>query len=99
RSPASRLFPYTTLFRSQSAKLVDLTAQLLDISRIEAGKLRLDYRDTDVTALVRLAVDAGQASTQAHTLTFIAPRPCRGMVDALRSEEHTSELQSHLNLV
>ena len=34
----------------QSVKLVDLTAQLLDVSRIEAGKLRLERREVDLVA-------------------------------------------------
>jgi PAS domain S-box-containing protein len=71
----------------QSAKLVDLTAQLLDVSRIEAGKLRLERREVDLVSLVRAAVEAGQALTQVHTLTLDAPRVSRAMLDPLRLEQ------------
>src|SRR5260370_26225317 len=57
RPPRSTLFPYTTLFRSQSRHLR---------FRVDAGKGRFVLRPF----------------TEIH-----------------RSEEHTSELQSHLNLV
>jgi signal transduction histidine kinase len=71
----------------QSAKLVDLTAQLLDVSRIEAGKLRLESREVDLVGLVRAAVDAGQAATRRHTLSLHAPRVFRAVVDPLRLEQ------------
>jgi signal transduction histidine kinase len=77
---------------AQSAKLVDLTAQLLDVSRIEAGKLRLERRDIDLVELVRAAVDAAQATTEVHTLSLEAPDTCPAMLDALRFEQVMSNL-------
>src|SRR5260370_13103223 len=64
RPPRSTLFPYTTLFRSSSARTTP-----------------------------RATLDS-----------LVSTWPCRHGVTsesnvALRSEEHTSELQSHLNLV
>src|SRR5260370_32364462 len=71
RPPRSTLFPYTTLFRSQTK----LWAQLVRVLR--AGYL------------------AHQTEPHAHLRTD-AP----GILPVkLRSEEHTSELQSHLNIV
>src|SRR2546430_5953437 len=66
RPPRSTLFPYTTLFRSQAAKTMDLSA--------EAARL-------DVPTLV------------------LCGSKDRLTPPALRSEEHTSELQSQSNLV
>ncbi len=77
---------------SQSAKLVDLTTQLLDVSRIEAGKLRLEPRDIDLVDLVGAALDAAQATTQVHTLSLHAPDACHVMVDGLRFEQVMSNL-------
>jgi len=71
----------------QSFKLVDLTEQLLDISRIEAGKLRLECREVDLVPFVRGVVDAAQAMAQAHTLTFDSPQQCPAFVDPLRLEQ------------
>src|SRR5690242_20988471 len=64
RPPRSTLFPYTTLFRSISASVVDGDHEI----RIALGR---------------------SGETKALTAT-----PWRS-----RSEEHTSELQSHVNLV
>src|SRR5260370_31779131 len=76
RPPRSTLFPYTTLFRSGKALLVDLRQRFLDAIGFQAVGLAL---------LVRNTADSLQ---------------CRQHFAGLpRSEEHTSELQSHLNLV
>src|SRR5260370_35228491 len=68
RPPRSTLFPYTTLFRSQSGKtLTGISTGFPDIDSLTLG-------------------------LQPSDLIILAARPSR-------SEEHTSELQSHLNLV
>src|SRR5260370_2406669 len=72
RPPRSTLFPYTTLFRSDS----------LFISRIAP------------TAMLFIPCRNGYSHRPDE---YAAPEDiARG---AQRSEEHTSELQSHLNLV
>src|SRR5260370_4611313 len=85
RPPRSTLFPYTTLFRSQgSGKRAEL--------------VRARFRSRKIAGLA-----AGDRATSARRH---AERPDRQSVPArpelpriYRSEEHTSELQSHLNLV
>src|SRR5260370_28512461 len=69
RPPRSTLFPYTTLFRSKSAKA--------------------EWKAID-DHLTR-AQTAGDSS-------FRVVGDMKGRISS-RSEEHTSELQSHLNLV
>src|SRR5260370_30757627 len=72
RPPRSTLFPYTTLFRSQSHPMED---------------------NPDSDAQHKSAETTGANPTWDRV--GLAP-----VVSALlRSEEHTSELQSHLNLV
>src|SRR5260370_20456110 len=83
RPPRSTLFPYTTLFRSQNA-----------------GKL--------VCRAVRHGIEPGgclvgaragnRRLQQVHELLGSEER-LRPRKTQHRSEEHTSELQSHLNLV
>src|SRR5260370_9014870 len=68
RPPRSTLFPYTTLFRSQTALR-------------SPGKC--GHRDATVQ----------RRGTRHHR------DACPGHSPGQRSEEHTSELQSHLNLV
>src|SRR5260370_11035198 len=70
RPPRSTLFPYTTLFRSNSSQAED------------------GIRDSSVTGV---RSEEHTSELQSH-LNLV----CRLL---LGSEEHTSELQSHLNLV
>src|SRR2546430_13060110 len=84
RPPRSTLFPYTTLFRSR------FRAEVQEFrSFIGHPKLRSSHRHLRYHALSFLA-DAEQ---------FLRSK-CRFVkLDRLRSEEHTSELQSQSNLV
>src|SRR5690242_21576207 len=81
--PRSTLFPYTTLFRS-GQKLVDRHAE-------RACHLH-QHRERGI-GLARFQIGDGRA------------RQSRGLRERIlsqlspRSEEHTSELQSHVNLV
>ena len=77
---------------TQAGKLALLVSQLLDISRIEAGQLRLDRRQTDVTALAEEVVTAAQARTTNHTVRVRAPSPVRALVDPLRLEQVLTNL-------
>src|SRR3712207_8729358 len=85
RPPRSTLFPYTTLFRSQS------DPQALDARRREIEGENGAQRHHVTPALgehvAHLARDRA-----GHLL-----RPC--LQDQIRSEEHTSELQSRQYLV
>src|SRR5207237_3558862 len=86
--PASTLFPYTTLFRSgiDDHRPDELEAAALQLARDLFGQLGARrYRMRMATQC--LAAGEGPAE-RGEVLTLL-----------LRSEEHTSELQSHLNLV
>src|SRR5690349_24024670 len=48
----ARLQHALTVVNQQSEKLIRLVAQLLDISRIQSGRLALEVRTVDVTALI-----------------------------------------------
>src|SRR5947207_9890410 len=85
RPPTSTLFPYTTLFRSRSRPSNVATSRLRP-----ARRRLLKWRATSAAA--RRVVSAISAS--------VAPRAqSRQTASASRSEEHTSELQSHSDLV
>src|SRR5207237_9593643 len=83
--PISPLFPYTTLFRSVGAVLGDA--------------LRLVGELLERAEALRLELLPGEDRRDAdrRSLAELHRVARRGFVD--RSEEHTSELQSHLNLV
>jgi K+-sensing histidine kinase KdpD len=72
---------------SQSMKLDGLITQLLDLSRIEAGRLSLDTQVVDLTAVVQSVVAAAQARTSAHRLVVDAPAPIAACLDPMRIEQ------------
>lgn len=52
----------------QTNQLVELTNDLLDVSRVETGKLRLNIEEFNLDALVRETVEAITTSTRTHKL-------------------------------
>src|SRR5438270_10664108 len=87
--PVATLFPYTTLFRSQlrNRKGIDLGPAMLNA----AAQVDVSQR-----AIGGSEVDADQVAT--HVLPSCNQLPSTAGPN-LRSEEHTSELQSQSNLV
>src|SRR2546430_10434973 len=83
RPPRSTLFPYTTLFRSKSLHSWNVLTKSVLFAR--APKRLALYDLSPRRELRRLDVDLNAPSPHA--------------IDRLRSEEHTSELQSQSNLV
>src|SRR5206468_5555280 len=91
------LFPYTTLFRSLPLRMrcggVDLRRsrrfELLDRRRIESEKIG-ELSQIDTFGSADLVVGARDGKRQAVQ---------GGALPAVRSEEHTSELQSRSDLV
>src|SRR5260370_26699519 len=83
RPPRSTLFPYTTLFRSR------------DI----AGKTRRRMAAEQIADLV--AGDAKLKKIKVELKTAVLERGSSTLIffSFARSEEHTSELHSHLNIV
>src|SRR5687768_18067533 len=85
--PTSTLFPYTTLFRSLQP-LCAVAPEFLDLRRHAFDAVLL--RDADLAPLDRFA----------HGGFEVRDRRIRARrVLWIRSEEHTSELQSRLHLV
>src|SRR5256885_13310529 len=83
RPPRSTLFPYTTLFRSQTRRLGGRRGEVAVRHALAEflDPIDLGVEQHDLTEDVN---DAGKQDAQN---------------DAVRSEEHTSELQSPCNLV
>src|SRR5688572_32564858 len=93
RPPRSTLFPYTTLFRSfalYGASEAGRDYNTVDMSRV---KMFNEYLPT-----YKAAVDAGAASVMT-SFNEIDGIPASANKWLMRSEEHTSELQSQSNLV
>ena len=68
-----------------SARLNDLVNDLLDATRIQAGRLELDLSLLDLVAAVRRSAARFQLSTTSHTLTVEAPTDPAILVTADRT--------------
>src|SRR3712207_9574804 len=96
RPPRSTLFPYTTLFRSRQPEALDALAHLRDVIGDVpqvAAQLLVD------PVLVEAGADAGDDPEQRVDRALELDDLLGELVDAPRSEEHTSELQSRQYLV
>jgi signal transduction histidine kinase len=71
----------------QSDKLTGLINQLLDISRLRAGKLMLDPVQVDLVNLVAGVVEQAQSETGTHRLVLRGDRSAVLKVDPLRIEQ------------
>jgi signal transduction histidine kinase len=76
----------------QSDKLARLVAQLLDVSRIQSGRLALDRKPTDLSRLVREIVESARAQLQHHTIVARLPSQLPTIVDPLRIEQVVTNL-------
>src|SRR5256885_10839680 len=84
RPPRSTLFPYTTLFRS-----LETDEFLLAFRR------RADQHQHALAVVFHPSLQVDAVGPHVH----VSPRRQIALLPALRSEEHTSELQSPCNLV
>jgi PAS domain S-box-containing protein len=77
---------------SQASRLRRLVGRLLDITRLEAGKLTIEREPADLAGLVEELVDPVRASTQRHTLFISAPTSLQAEIDPLRIGQVVSNL-------
>jgi signal transduction histidine kinase len=84
---AVRLRQALSAIDQQSAKLARLVNQLLDVSRIDAGRLVLDRKVADVVGIVEEVVATSRVNTFRHEFTVRAPSGALAMVDPLRLEQ------------
>jgi PAS domain S-box-containing protein len=76
----------------QSDKLRRLVAQLLDISRIQSGRLQLEIQEMDLGQLVSEVVLGMQHQSQYHTLNVDLPFRQQVRIDPLRLEQVLTNL-------
>jgi signal transduction histidine kinase len=76
----------------QIGKLARLVSQLLDISRLEAGKLVIEPAPTDLVELVEGVVTTAQANTDRHQISFSHDGSVSASVDPLRVEQIVTNL-------
>ena len=76
----------------QTTTLARLISQLLDISRLDAGRLTLEQQPTDLAVLVEQVVSGARARSDRHTISFTAPASLQAEVDPLRLEQVLANL-------
>jgi signal transduction histidine kinase len=76
----------------QSDKLARLVGQLLDISRIQSGKLAIERKPSDLSAIVRDVVDAARNLLKDHALLARLPEELWLSIDPLRIEQVATNL-------
>jgi signal transduction histidine kinase len=76
----------------QADKLARLVGQLLDVSRIQAGKLAIERRQTDISQLVREVLDAARQQFQGHSIVARLPEELQMRMDPLRIEQVVTNL-------
>jgi signal transduction histidine kinase len=91
-SEPARLTQSLKIIDEQSQKLARLVSQLLDVSRIDAGRLGLETRSTELVRLVEDAMAAARSRTSRHELSLRAPLSLAAWVDPLRLEQVLTNL-------
>lgn len=77
---------FLTIISDESDRLTNLVNNLLDLSRIEAGSLKLSLEKCNAEAVIRSAAKEARLSTKNKFEVFIAPRLPAFHADRLRLE-------------
>jgi PAS domain S-box-containing protein len=81
-----------TTIQVQSDKLARLVAQLLDVSRLQSGKLAIERTESDLSDLLREIVESARSQLKDHTLVARLPGPLIVRLDPLRLEQVVTNL-------
>ncbi|MHB8646569.1 MAG: PAS domain-containing protein, partial [Thermomicrobiales bacterium] len=75
------------IIRKQTERLAGLVNEMLDVSRIEAGRLQLNRETIDLSALTGDVVNSMRVSSEAHHLSFAAESGVAVSGDTARIEQ------------
>jgi PAS domain S-box-containing protein len=75
------------LIVEQTDRLTRMLNQLLDLSRVEAGRMELALEPADLVELVRVVASGVQLLTTVHTIRLDMPAVLEGMWDAARIDQ------------
>lgn len=76
----------------QSERLFRLIARLLDLSKLDAGKLVLEPEITNLTPIIERVADGLSITTDIHRIEIEAPEAVYALVDPLRFEQVVTNL-------
>ena len=94
---ADALVPSMARAERQAKRLARLIEELLDVARIEAGRMRVELEDVDLPAVVRDVTErfAEELSLAACTLELHMEEPVVGCWDRFRLEQAVTNLLSN----
>jgi signal transduction histidine kinase len=78
--------------REQSQRLARLVENLLDVSRIQAGKMAIEPRMADLQKVVADVVANCQLTTTEHSIVLHAPDVLEAVIDPMRIEQVMTNL-------
>src|SRR5574340_1386991 len=79
-----------------TGRLVELTEDLLDVTRLQAGRLQLQFEPTDLVALVQRIIKRFSVTTERHHISFQTPEEHVVVsIDPRRIEQVVSNLISN----
>ena len=79
-----------------TSRLVDLTEDLLDVTRLQAGRLQLQFEPTDLVALVQRTLKRFSVTTERHQIALeITEENIVVTIDPRRIEQVVSNLISN----
>ena len=87
-----RLVQALQAITGQARTLSRLMAQLLDISRLEVGRMTLEPQAIDLVKLTEQAIAAARMRSSRHTITLEAPLALELQADPLRLEQVLANL-------
>src|SRR5690606_41303388 len=99
RTTITTLFPYTTLFRSESGEAVEAEDNVTFTSRSALASVMSDKRHELLKHLHRHPAPSLRALARELGRDYKRVYEDVAALASVRSEEHTSELQSRENLV
>ncbi len=79
----------------QTVKLARMVDQLLDFSRLEAGRLVLERQPTDLMAIVHGVAELGRTLSERHKVVVQGPKTLMLSIDPLRLEQALINLVSN----
>jgi len=90
--PPERLRRGLDTINQQSERLFRLIARLLDLSKLDSGKLVLEPEMTNLAPIIERVVDGLSITTDIHQIEIEAPEMVQALVDPLRFEQVVTNL-------
>lgn len=86
---------YLKVTRENTARLLELTSQLLDFQKIEAGRLRLKPEATDLVELVNYTIERFEPAMRLKDKSIIRPA-CKENIITVTDKEAVTKIISNL---